>query len=422
MKRKQYWYSVDNAGKIFPAVSKDSRSSVFRLSFYLNEPIEKETLEAAVNEVLPRFETFAVTLKSGLFWYYLAANKRHFVVKEEPAILCKFTPWAENRGYLFSVFYYGNKLTLETFHSLSDGTGAMEFLKSITYTYYKLRGISLEHEGVILSQAPFSSGENKDMFLESYDRSNKKKLKEEPAYHINGERFSGHFALALKIKVATDQLLDLTRSKNATVGEYVTALIAHSIYQQIPNKRTCKKPIKMFIPVNLRKYFPSPTLRNFSLFIKVTFSAMRNWTFEEMLEETKKQFKAQLNKEDLHQRMNANVGIEKNVLVRMLPLALKNLAFQMGYYYLAENINTFSISNLGNIKLPSKMDKLIQDVDFYIGGTNMAIASVHGLTNFMFSSEFKDVTLIQSFVRHFTDCGFDIQIDTNYREGLDEIL
>ena len=422
MKKKQYWYTVDNAGKVFPAVSKDSRSSVFRLSFYLNESIDKDVLEHAVNEVLPRFETFAVTLKCGLFWYYLAANKRHFHVKEEPSTLCKFVPWEKNNGYLFSVYYYENKITLETFHTLSDGTGALEFLKSITYTYYKLKGITIEHEGAIISQSPFTADETKDMFLNSYDRTNKKTLKEEPAYHLEGERFLDHFSLACRIKIPTEHLLSLTRSKEATIGEYITALIAYCIYLQIPNRSTCKKPIKMFIPVNLRKFFQSPTLRNFSLYIKISFPTTRDWTFDEMLEETQIQFKNQLNKDDLHKRMNANVGIEKNIFVRLLPLAIKNLAFQLGYYYLAENINTFAISNLGQIKLPSKMNSLIEDADFSIGGTSMAITSIHGYTNIMFNTEFKDLSIVHMLIKHFVDNGLEIQIDTNYREGLDEVL
>ncbi|QWB96523.1 hypothetical protein KHQ89_03600 [Mycoplasmatota bacterium] len=72
MRKKKYWYVIDNAGKIFPAVSKDSRSNIFRLSFYLNEIVDPIILEQAVNETLPRFETFSVHDKK---WYFLAILK-----------------------------------------------------------------------------------------------------------------------------------------------------------------------------------------------------------------------------------------------------------------------------------------------------------------------------------------------------------
>lgn len=422
MKRKHYWYHLDNAAKVFPAVSKNSRSSVFRLSFYLNEVVNNNILEAAVNEVLPRFETFAVTLKSGLFWYYFSSNTKHFEVKEEPSVMCKYVPWQTNNGYLFSIYYYANKVTLETFHSLSDGTGAMEFLKSIVYTYYRLRGFSLNHNGIVLSQKPYSKDETSDMFVKAYDKTNKKNLKETPAFHFTGDKFANYFSMALRIKIPTNQLLTLARIHEATIGEYVTTLLAFSIYKMNFVDSGGKKPIKMFIPVNLRKFFDSPTLRNFSLYIKVTFDPNYNWDFDKMLLETKKQFKEQLNKEDLHKRMNANVGIEKNIFVRMLPLAIKNLGFKLGYYYLAENINTCAISNLGVVSLPDSMKSLINDIEFSIGGTSMAITSVHKHTNIMYNTEFKDLSTIGNFIRTLTAAGLDIELDTNYREGLDEIL
>ena len=422
MKRNNYWYPVDNAGKIFPAVSKDSRSSVFRLSFYLKDVILPERLEQAVNDVLPRFETFAVEMKSGLFWNYLSKNHNRATVRMEDPQICKFVPATLNHGYLFTVYYYNNKITLETFHALSDGTGAMEFLKSITYRYYQLGGLKLDHEGIIKATLPFNVDETADMFCDTYDKSKKKALKEEPAYHIQGEKFADHYSMLVRAKIPTEQLLALARSKKATIGEYVTALMAYSIYLKQPACRKTKKPIKMFVPVNLRKFFISPTLRNFSLYIKATFAGSRSWDFDQMLEATKSQFKEQLNKEDLHGRINSNVSIEKNLAIKILPLFIKNLAFQLSYYYLAENINTYAISNLGNIQLPKQMEELIQDIEFSIGGTSMAIATIHGYTNLSFNTEFKDLSMIEAFLSHCTKAGLNIQIDTNYREGFDEIL
>ncbi|MBE0701394.1 MAG: hypothetical protein IH571_06885, partial [Acholeplasmataceae bacterium] len=105
MKKKKYWYKVDNAGKIFPAISKHGRSNVFRLSFYLNEPIDKDMLELAVNKILPRFEAFAVQIKNGFFWNYFAENHRHFKVEKEISQICKYFKSYRNNGYLFKVYY-----------------------------------------------------------------------------------------------------------------------------------------------------------------------------------------------------------------------------------------------------------------------------------------------------------------------------
>lgn len=44
----------------------------------------------------------------------------------------------ETGRFLFRVLYYGSRVHLETFHVLTDGTGAMQFLKAVCYRYCQL--------------------------------------------------------------------------------------------------------------------------------------------------------------------------------------------------------------------------------------------------------------------------------------------
>ena len=130
MAKRNHWLKIDNAGKIFPAVSSESRSSTFRLSMYVKENVDPVLLEKVVNKILPRFDTFNVKIKCGLFWNYFSANNSYFKVEEENAIIGQYKLNSPSL-YCFRVLYYEKRITLETFHSLSDGAGAMEFLKSI---------------------------------------------------------------------------------------------------------------------------------------------------------------------------------------------------------------------------------------------------------------------------------------------------
>ncbi|BCR35851.1 hypothetical protein [Mariniplasma anaerobium] len=426
MKKRKYWYKLDNAGKIFPAVSKDDRSNVFRLSFYLDEIIDTDILEQAVNKILPRFETFAVQMKNGLFWNYFAENQRYFKVEEEPAQICKYFKAIRNSGYMFKVYYLKNKITLETFHAISDGTGALHFLKSIVFQYFKLRGFKMDHEHLILSELPYSKKESEDNFVSNYDKDNKLNLKEESAYHITGEHFHHHWVLLYKIKVDTKALIDLVKNKyHATITQYVTALLAYSIFKESVDFVGHKKPLKIFIPVNLRPYFDSITLRNFSLFIKSTFDSKKNdWTFEEMLDLVKTQFADQLDKTKLHGRINALVGFEKNFLIRVLPLLLKQIAFKIGYNILGERINSCSISNLGICSLPKDMEDKILDADFINAGYGLAMTliSLKNETNIILTTPLKDLSIINYITQMLIKDGLDITVDTNYKEAYDEIL
>lgn len=426
MRKSKYWYKLDNAAKIFPAVSQDERSNVFRLSFYLDEIVDPDILEQAVNEILPRFETFSVTLKNGLFWNYFASNHRPFVVEPEVAQICKYFKPIQNNGYLFKVYYLDNKITLETFHALSDGTGALQFLKSITFTYFRLRGFDLSSEGKILSDKPYSKKESEDNFVSNYDKNNKLNLKEDKAYHITGESFSRHWVFLLKIKFDTTSFISMIKAKyQVTLTQYITALFAYSIYSESLDFVGKKKPIKALIPVNLRPYFDSVTLRNFSLYIKASYDANKpKWTFEEMLEVTKTQFKEQLDKDILHGRISALVGFEKNFLIRILPLALKTIAFKIGYNILGESISTVSFSNLGIVDLPDSLKSKVLDADFVNAGYGIAMTgiSLHGKTNILLATPLKDLSIMSFFVQHLVNEGIDVTLDTNYREGYDEIL
>jgi len=133
MKKNRYWFKIDTAGRVFPSISNMNQSNVFRLSMTLNEPIDETILETSVNEVLPRFETFSVTLKTGLFWQYLEASTSKFKVSQETAILTEYIKPTPHHDYLFKVYYYESTITLEVFHAISDGKGTFEFLKAIVY-------------------------------------------------------------------------------------------------------------------------------------------------------------------------------------------------------------------------------------------------------------------------------------------------
>ena len=65
------WMRLDNAALIFPAVRRRSWTNAFRVSATLNEPVNPEILQRAVDALAPRFPSMYVSLHRGAFWYYL---------------------------------------------------------------------------------------------------------------------------------------------------------------------------------------------------------------------------------------------------------------------------------------------------------------------------------------------------------------
>ena len=417
MSKRNHWLKIDNAGKIFPAVSNDSRSSTFRLSMYINENVDKDLLEKVVNNLLPRFDTFNVKLKRGLFWNYLATNNNHFKVEEETSIIGQYKLKSTSL-FCFKVLYFEKRITLETFHSLSDGTGAMEFLKSIVYEYLKEKGYELENEGKIYSEKIINPYEYNDAFTLNYDKNNRLSLKEETAYKLKGELYPNNFNRFIKVTVNMDEFMNLVHKNNVSATQYLTALLLYSIYKNDPNAKRSKKPIKIFVPVNLRRFFEVNTLRNFALYIKVTINPLeKEYTFEDILNITIEHFNKQLNKEELLKRINANVYFEKNWLIRIMPLFIKNIGFKIGYFLAGSRVSTSYISNLGKIDAPSSMLNYVSDVDFVNAGENLylTVASIKDRVNLIFSTRLVNSVIIYDFIKTLQKEGLDIVVHSNFQ-------
>ena len=98
-------------------------------------------------------------LRNGLFWYYLEAGDLRPKVHEENTGVCSQLFYRNQRHLLFDVSYYRNRINLEVYHALTDGTGALQFLQYLLCAY--LSGV---HPGQVpreladeLSPAPISS-------------------------------------------------------------------------------------------------------------------------------------------------------------------------------------------------------------------------------------------------------------------------
>ena len=129
------WFRLDNAAKIYPAFASKKDPATFRVAVVLHENVDKSRLQEALLKTLPNFPSMAVTLRKGLFWHYLDENKREPKVSEEHKMPCSYIELNKNNGYLFQLLFYKKRISLECFHALTDGYGALEFLKAILYNY-----------------------------------------------------------------------------------------------------------------------------------------------------------------------------------------------------------------------------------------------------------------------------------------------
>ena len=137
--REIKWGKLDNTAHLFPVIAGEGMTNVYRVAVILKEEIQQELLQQALDMVLPKFSVFNCRLRQGMFWYYFEENgKKSPTVHEEHTYPCRYIDEHRNRSYLFRVTYYGCRINLEVFHSLTDGNGALNFLKELTYQYLRL--------------------------------------------------------------------------------------------------------------------------------------------------------------------------------------------------------------------------------------------------------------------------------------------
>ena len=130
---------LDNAALIFPAIRRAEWVNVFRVSMTLKEDIDPRTLQRAVDHLKPRFPSVYVRLGSGLFWYFLEEVHAVPRVRQDYAYPLTHMGARELRRCCFRVLYYKNRIAVEFFHALTDGSGGMIFLKTLAAEYLRIK-------------------------------------------------------------------------------------------------------------------------------------------------------------------------------------------------------------------------------------------------------------------------------------------
>lgn len=412
------WEKLDNTAHLFPVIAGESMSNVYRISVTLSELVEPETLQKALDIVLPKFDGFNLRLQKGVFWYYFEENgKAAPRVREESTFPCRFIQQNHNHSYLFRVTYYKYRINLEVFHVLTDGMGGINFLKELTYQYLRLAHPELKEQmGDSLHAS--TSLNREDSFLKNYRRSSAKGYHSQKAYLMKGEKLRpGEFGV-MHAYMQIPELKEVCRRYGASINEYLVAVFVWSVYTEYMHGMPSDKPIRVAVPVNLRPYFNSITTKNFFVMVSAEFHPIKEiYTFEEVLQIVRDSLKSQINKEHLEKLFSYNVSNEKILVARMVPLFLKNMA--MRYVYTRSALaNTTTITNIGNITVDEAYEPYIEMFHAFLAmskGQHLkgTICSYGSTLVFSFSYDLKDASVQRGFMRKLASDGLSVEVESN---------
>lgn len=349
---KLYWRRLDNSAKIFPLSTGKKYSTVFRLSAVLKEKVQPKILEEALNQTLENYQSFQVKMKAGFFWYYLEHNSKPPIVEEERDYPCKYINARYNNNYLFKVTYFENKVNIDIFHSLTDGNSGTTFFKEMIYTYLELLHPEVLKEERRIRKIEYNT---EDSYMKNYDKKAKSNASGKKAYVLKGKKIKLGAISAIHQIINLEDLKKESKKHEATITQYLTAVLMYAIYEENYRKAKGKKPIKICIPVNLKKFFPSKTMSNFFSYITVEAQMKKEQldTFEKILDFVKKDFQARLTEEEIMKTMSTNVKIGNNPLIRLVPLAIKKVIVRLSYIEIRKYTTT-TFSNIGRIGIIGK--------------------------------------------------------------------
>ena len=408
------WDKLDNTAHIFPVIAGESMTNVYRISVTLCEEIVPDILQQALDIVLPKFDVFNVRLRMGVFWYYFEENgKKAPRVVEEGLFPCRQIQPNRNQSYLFRVTYYKRRINLEVFHVLTDGMGGVNFLRELTYQYLRLAHpqlLEVTNDG--LSEE--TSLNREDSFVKNYKQSKASGFKKEKAYILKLEKLpKGEFGV-MHGYMPVSGLKEVSHRYGVSINEYLVACYIWSIYSECLHGMPSDKPIRVAVPVNLRPFYDSVTTKNFFVMVSAEFMPDKaGYTFEDIVAIVKESLGSQITK-DL---FSYSVSNQMNILMRPIPLPIKNLAIN-AVYTKSALANTTTITNIGNISIEEAYKPYIEMFHAFIAmskGQSLkgTICSYGDTLVFTFTSIFSETMVQRAFFRQITRDGVDVSIETN---------
>ena len=414
------WFKLDNAAKIFPGQNSRAWSNVFRLSVQLKQKIDPEILAEALKATLKRIPSFDVRIRRGLFWYYFEKNPNEPTVLPDIKNPCYRIKFRENDGFLFRVFYRDNRISVDVYHALCDGYGASVFIFTLVGEYLRLTGEEVTYNQFVLDvkDSPRSS-EVEDSYSRYADSKVPYDRKDKWVYHAKGTKMPMHITNFTVGCMSFKELYAVAKSYGATVTEFLVALLIDIHYRKQLAENKNQREICAQIPVNLRKAFPSETLRNFVLCLRVKLNPnLGEYTFEEIVRSVSLQLRLANDPKLINSLMTQNMKLERNPVTKHLPLLLKDMGVAIGFLITAEQTTSTLISNLGAIKLPESVEKHIEKAVLFTGpgkvnGARCGVMSIGDKFTFSFSNCYKESDIEREFYTRLVKMGVHVKIESN---------
>lgn len=370
-KKNADWYRLDNAGVLYSALKKEKYAPVYRFSAVMKEPVDSEKLQKAVDRTMPRFPGFRVRIRKGAFWCYFEPNEKPGpFVKPDIANPCQPIREKQDNDWLIRFYYYENRISFEAFHAISDGAGALTFFRTILAEYLRQMGVEIPPDPSILNvDEPPKPEELED----AYGRYAGKRVlrgKLEATAYPNVSAAEPFYTLNVTMGLmSVAEVKARAKAHGASLTEYLTAVLLLSLLEkQAAEHPHHLRPVALAIPINLRSWFPSETLRNFILTVRPCIDpSLGEYSLEEIIRYVHSYMNLHLSRQEMRAVLTGNVKFTRNRLLQIIPMFLKQPVMAFSYQQLGVRPYTATYTNPGTFRVPGAMEPYIERMEVILG-------------------------------------------------------
>lgn len=398
----------DISSILYLTLARKTYCNLYRFTMTMNEDVDSVVLQKAADNIRDRFSVFMCGFESGFFHDTQAVHDVRIQVIKDTQFL-RILSKEEIKNCPARILYAENRLSIELFHALTDGYGAVAYISTLTAEYLRLRYNTEIPSGYPIMDVTEETREEE--FVDEYFNhcaDKPAKLSKVVAYQLPRENRNHTIIRPTQKVLSMSEIKNMAKNQGVSPTTFLSEIMAESFMKHQLNHSDSHKPVRIMIPVNLRGFFPNKTFRNFIETVHVTLNKEDlKKSFSERLTQFKEEMKSQLNVEHLGGMIKAHVSLQQSVFFKMIPTKLKYLVFKIGYGVFGEINSTLTFTNLGVVNLPPEMHPYVNKIDCFLSPRagspyNCAMIVYQGQIALNFSSFNKNDEVEENFWQHLT--------------------
>ena len=248
-------------------------STILHVQMEMKEPIEEIALIRAAEQTMKRYPAFAMRLVWTSDGFEYEENKRPAPVFSLQEGKQYHLGSEETNGYLFRISFRDNAIVLSLHHSITDGRGVMEFVKTLLYYYLKETGVTVNPEGIVrTNEIPYDAEAELE---ETAERFADCSIPEEPAGDIGKivpfalpetcwDEAGNYSCRSFKVSCSSKDAKAAAQRAGTAVSAWLTAVVAKALEKTYD---TADKLMLAVVTANIRPFAQSDTMFNFSGYV-----------------------------------------------------------------------------------------------------------------------------------------------------------